>query len=85
MYIIGNAEEAEELAQGCLVKMKEIYEATKTLQTDMRRLEEGWQDEGIVEIRDVINQVIKEIDSHLDDIVELSNLMKAYAEILCRR
>lgn len=85
MYIIGSADEAEGLAQGCLIKTKEIYEETKTLRMEMHRLEEGWQDEGIVEIRNVINQVIKEIDSHFDDIVELSNLMKDYADILRRR
>lgn len=85
MYIIGSADDAEGLAKGCLEKMRAIYEETKTLQTDLRRLEEGWQDEGIAEVREVINQVIMEISNHFDDIVDLSNLMNAYAEILRRR
>ena len=84
MYLIGNAEEAEGLAQESLVKMKEIYEETKALHGYLKKLEESFQDEGIEEVRDVVNGVMKEIDGYFDDIVRLSDNLKAYAEILRR-
>ncbi len=84
MYVIGKAEDAEGLAQGTLVKMKTIYEATKTLQEDLRKLEASFQDEGIEEVREVIAKIYQSIDSHFDDVVHLSNGLKEYAEILRR-
>lgn len=84
MYVIGSAEQAEGLAQGSIQKMREIYEATKTLQSDLKKLEESFQDEGREEIENVIRQIIIEINNHFDDITQLSFGLKEYAEILRR-
>lgn len=84
MYIIGSAEQAEGLAKGSLQKMKEIYEATKTLQSNLKKLEENFQDEGRTEIENVIKQIIIEINNHFDDITLLSSGLMEYAEILRR-
>ena len=36
MYVIGNAEEAEGLADECLKRVKEIYEETRQLQFELK-------------------------------------------------
>lgn len=84
MYVIGSAEQAEGLANGSLQKMKEIYEATKMLQSDLKKLEESFQDEGRAKIENVIRQIVIEINNHFDDITQLSSGLKEYAEVLRR-
>jgi len=52
MYVIGNAEEAEGLADECLKRVKEIYEETRQLQFELKKLQESFQDNGIEEVND---------------------------------
>ena len=68
MYVIGNAEEAEGLADECLKRVKEIYEETRQLQFELKKLQESFQDNGIEEVNDVVMKVYMEIDRHLDDV-----------------
>ena len=84
MYVIGNAEEAEGLADECLNRVKEIYEETRQLQFELKKLQESFQDNGIEEVNDVVMKVYMEIDRHLDDVTEVRNVLKQYAEILRR-
>ena len=84
MYVIGNPEEAEGLADECLKRVKEIYEETRQLQFELKKLQESFQDNGIEEVNDVVMKVYMEIDRHLDDVTEVRNVLKQYAEILRR-
>lgn len=84
MYVIGNAEEAERLADECQKRVKEIYEETKQLQLELKKLKENFQDNGVQEVNDVVMKVYIEIDRHLDDVTEVRNVLKQYAEILRR-
>ena len=84
MYVIGNVEEAEGLADECLKRVKEIYEETRQLQFELKKLQESFQDNGIEEVNDVVMKVYMEIDRHLDDVTEVRNVLKQYAEILRR-
>ena len=84
MYVISNAEEAEGLADECLKRVKEIYEETRQLQFELKKLQESFQDNGIEEVNDVVMKVYMEIDSHLDDVTEVRNVLKQYAEMLRR-
>ena len=83
MYVIGNAED-EGLADECLKRVKEIYEETRQLQFELKKLQESFQDNGIEEVNDVVMKVYMEIDRHLDDVTEVRNVLKQYAEILRR-
>lgn len=85
MYIIGKAEEADRLADAALQKMKFIYEETKTIKTELSRLQESFQDNGMAPVEQAVNTVIMSINSHFDDIVKLSKVLKEYAEILRRQ
>ena len=85
MYIIGDANDAEEVAKAVLIKMKTIFNETVKLQEDLKRLEESFQDTGVNEVKSVIAQVTKEISNYLDDAATLSRILKEYAEILRRR
>ena len=78
------AEEAEGLADECLKRVKEIYEETRQLQFELKKLQESFQDNGIEEVNDVVMKVYMEIDRHLDDVTEVRNVLKQYAEILRR-
>ena len=82
--MIGNAEEAAGLADECLKRVKEIYEETRQLQFELKKLQESFQDNGIEEVNDVVMKVYMEIDRHLDDVTEVRNVLKQYAEILRR-
>ena len=84
MYVIGNAEESEGLADECPKRVKEIYEETRQLQFELKKLQESFQDNGIEEVNDVVMKVYMEIDRHLDDVTEVRNVLKQYAEILRR-
>lgn len=84
MYVIGNAEEAEGLVDECLKRVKEIYDETRQLQFELKKLQESFQDNGIEEVNDVVMKVYMEIDRHLDDVTEVRNVLKQYAEILRR-
>jgi len=82
MYIVGDAEEAEELAKRCLLNVKEICAATKELRSELSRLQESFQDNGVKEVEEVVFKVYAEIQTHVDDVVEISNILKQYADVL---
>lgn len=84
MYVIGNAEEAEALAGACLKNVKEIYAETKQLQSELSKLRESFQDNGVQEVEDVVANVYREIEKHLDDVAEVRNVLQQYAEVLRR-
>ena len=67
-----------------LKRVKEIYEETRQLQFELKKLQESFQDNGIEEVNDVVMKVYMEIDRHLDDVTEVRNVLKQYAEILRR-
>ena len=63
---------------------REQREAEKQLQFELKKLQESFQDNGIEEVNDVVMKVYMEIDRHLDDVTEVRNVLKQYAEILRR-
>ena len=82
MLILGNAEEARGLARALLVETKSIYELTRNIDEQLKKLGSSFQDEGYNEYHEVVLQIYQSINTHLEDIQSLQTAINEYANVL---
>lgn len=85
MQVIGSAEEARALAKGLKVRTQTIADSAKDISIKLSALGGSYRDSGFAELEEIVNSVIKSILSHKIDIINVSNALDHYAEVLERR
>lgn len=85
MKVIGSSEEASRLSREIVAATSKMVEETEKIRQAFGKLEETFLDEEVLQMKAVVEQIIKTITAYMDDIVNVKTVMDRYAELLRQR
>jgi hypothetical protein len=82
MQIVGNSEDARRLGTTLVQNTRGIFEDAQKANTKLQQLSSSFRDAGFAEIEETINSIFVQLNTHMDDVNDVYQILKDYAEML---